>query len=340
MRGYAFAPTVVDIDPNLTDGKDGPFDSEGNLHPCPEEVLSLSANSPALKEMLHLFQTEYMGAEYQRGGLAAYGRKPVADKKLGPATYAAMSTPRCGCPDYGFMTAPWYESDRAVGSGPWDGCHEVGRFHASHWRFTNSPPSHLEQRFNGDRTIFQEALLRTQEAYREIGLLPYFSGPGTGDLFLPPSEDVIQSNASFVGSSDGWIGLAIVGNNSMGCSTNPIWMRFLAPFDQQAGAETKAHSWHLLIAHEMGHNCGLGHTNGGIMNPSLNRGSNGKWVGDVAESWMKGRFGGVPVPKDDPGPGPGPDPDPPGGGGSFLERLLCAINCFVGESGSGCKGGK
>lgn len=300
--GYPWAPSVLKIK-DLTLGLDGPLQPDGDTRPCPDSVANLADDDPLRIEMLRLAQM--MMESYGDIGITMLGRSPIADGHDGPVTQEMIVSERCGCPDFGPLRID-QNIIMEVGSGPWKRCHGVGEFHAAHIRFTNSPPAHLNTAHPSGRTCFQEALRLTRESYREIGLMLYFSGPGVGDELLPKDQNVVQSNASFVSSAPGWIGLAIVGNNGMSCTSSPIWARFLQGFASSSNPTSKTHAWHLLLAHEFGHNCGLSHTSGGIMNPSLNTAASGKWIGDVAESWMKGRFGGVAVPT----PGPKPDPEP------------------------------
>jgi hypothetical protein len=296
--GYPWATSVRQME-DLTKGLPGPIAENGDETPCPKKVLNLSPKNPVRRKMLALAQ-EILKDTYLPLAVGYAGKETPIIGESGPATFETLSTPRCGCPDFAPPKLSGGDAIELIGAGPWKGCHEIGQYHAAHIKFTNSPPSHLNGEFSTGKTVFQEALRRTRECYREIGLMLFFSGSGTGDKFLPPNASMVQSNASFVGSSAGWIGLAIVGNNSMSCNSGAIWARFLQGFASSSGVESKAHAWHLLLAHEFGHNCGSGHTSGGIMNPSLNTGSNGRWIGDVAEGWMKGRFGGAEVPDNKP----------------------------------------
>jgi hypothetical protein len=70
-----------------------------------------------------------------------------------------------------------------------------------------------------------------------------------------------------------------------------------------------------LIKHELGHNSGLGHSRGGVMNPSIINGLPVSWKNDPSESQLRKWYGGEPVPGGNPLP---PDtPQPPTGGGDI-----------------------
>ena len=116
----------------------------------------------------------------------------------------------------------------------------------------------------------------------------------------------------------GWIGLAIVPNRP-GCKS-AIW----AKFDTQYRPRDLINQWARLIAHELGHNMGMSHTRGGIMNPSIVSGPFTKraWRGDPAERLLTRFFGGEPIELDE----PDPEPDPPPTG-----RQSCVIFANDGE---------
>ena len=288
--GYPFAHSVLAIE-DLTFGLPGPIDSLGAVTPAPKEFLKISPKHPARERMLQLAQG-MVWENFTALGRQHHAREAVADGEAGPATFAALSLPRCGAPDFSPAKAPGWEGAEAVASGPWKRCHNVGDFHAVSVEWQNAPPASLKEKFNAQRTVFQEAMRRAVLGYAEIGLLIHFSGPGTE---ATTAKTPVQIKASFVASSDGWIGLAVIGNNGLGCSGNQLWCRYLQSYGRNFPLEDRAHFWAVLIMHELGHNCGLGHTSGGIMNPSINR-TTPRWVGDTAANWMISRFGGVRVP--------------------------------------------
>ncbi len=87
----------------------------------------------------------------------------------------------------------------------------------------------------------------------------------------------------------------------------------------------------LLLIHEIcGHGVGLGHTNGGIMNPSIRR-TKISWRGDPSERAMRNKYGGVPLtPPTDPTDPPIDPTDPPSPPGS--EKVIARFTAeFVGQ---------
>lgn len=288
--GYPFAHSVQAIE-DLTYGLPGPMDAMGAVTPAPEDFLQLDSKNPARERMVQLAQ-EMLWDDFTELGKQYHARAAIADGEPGPATFAALSLPRCGAPDFAAARVMGWDGAEAVASGPWKRCHNVGDFHAVSVQWQNAPPASLAAKFNAQRTVFQEAMRRCVIGYAEIGLLIHFSGPGA-ETATP--RNPVQIKANFVSSSAGWIGLAVIGNNGLGCSANQLWCRYLNSYGRNFSLEDRAFFWAILLMHELGHNCGLGHTRGGIMNPSINR-TAARWIGDTAQSWMTGRFGGVKVP--------------------------------------------
>jgi hypothetical protein len=128
----------------------------------------------------------------------------------------------------------------------------------------------------------------------------------------------INSEMSFVSSSSGWIGLAIVGQGET-CGSK-IWCKFLSTYRGGQDTASIVAQWTTLVKHELGHNCGRGHTSGGVMNPSIINGLPTDWVAnDPSTNWLKGQFGGVPVPI------PGTPPPPPKPPTSTLEDQVRSL---------------
>lgn len=180
----------------------------------------------------------------------------------------------CGVPEFAQV------GDRPlIGGGNWPGCHGVGDFHSATVAFRmENCPDHV-------RPHMDEIWRRVVEAYREIGLL----------LVRDDSNPRANIAASWVNQSDGWIGLAIVGSGQ-GCSDS-IWCRYLASYRGGNTDEQIINQWTTLIMHEIGHNCGLSHSNGGIMNPSLINGLAPTWKDDPSERTLRRWYGGKPVPQ-------------------------------------------
>lgn len=274
---------------------------------------------------------------YTRATLDAHGRVPNFDGELGPAMQRMIESPegRCPVPDYapppGVVFAfdnPWLQQvaedmqRRAVlpayGSGNWRGCHGVGEFHSATVRVDSAKlPSFL-------RPLFVDVLSRVQKAYANVGLLFRFLDEDKTDLITGEEFDSnINIEMSFVSSSDGWIGLAIVGTGET-CGGN-IWCRFLNTYKGGSTTEAIVTQWVTLIKHELGHNTGRSHTNGGVMNPSIVNNLPNEWVdADPSTAWLRKQFGGVPVPI----PGTPIPPKPPGGGGPVdaTQKQIDAIN--------------
>lgn len=195
------------------------------------------------------------------------------------------------------------QTEAAVGTGNWGKCHGIGNFHcAAVLCELSGLPAFLS-------TAFAQVLKNVQSAYAQVGLLFRFIGKDgkdllTGDTFTGEP----QIDLSFVPRSDGWIGLAIVGQGET-CGTR-IWCRFLATYRGGNSEQDIITQWTTLVKHELGHNCGRSHTSGGVMNPSIVNGLPVDWVpNDPSTSWLKQRFGGVPVPI--PGTPTPPVPPPP-----------------------------
>jgi len=286
-----------------------------------EDLPNLSASDPVVIAALRSYSQSDV-TRYAKAVFDLHGRSPVFDGEMGPALehFAANNTDRCSVPDFApppgvqcsFLdpsvqaVAERMQADLAMpaqGSGGWAGCHGIGNFHCAiaRWDVTRKP-SHLPD------DLFLSVLKSVQRAYAEIGLLWRFVDAQMRDLLNGDdlSGNSVNTDCSFVRSSDGWIGLAIVGRNET-CQSR-IWAKFLNTYTGGSTPSQVANNWFSLIAHELGHNCGRSHTNGGIMNPSLVRGLPQTWQGDPSEGWMRQQFGGeaVPVPGDT-----GPPPKPP-----------------------------
>lgn len=260
----------------------------GHQQDIPSDLSKLTLQDEVVREALRSHQSFDYG--YVRAVKVHHGRQRqlVPDGDIGPATIEMLQTARCGCPDY----AAAHDADEAVGSGSWKGCHGIGNFHAAKIHVTNSPPDFLAPHWD---TVKR----RVVQAYEEIGLRWMFDAPQGGH----------QTELTFADRSDGWIGLAIVGQGET-CTSQPIWLKLLKTYRGGNSAEQIIIQWTTLTKHELGHNCGLGHSRGGVMNPSIVDGLPISWVGDQSESLLRRKFGGERVPGNSPDPGPGPGPGP------------------------------
>ena len=197
-----------------------------------------------------------------------------------------MNQPRCGMADFG------PDVETLNGSGSWRvGCH-------SDW-----PKNHcvkLKFDFSGRPSwwgpVWDQSWSLVRQAYADIGIV----------LVEAKSGDQVNIDVSWQRGS-GWIGLAIVGRNQT-CSTR-IW----AKFDNRYRPGDLVNMLARLMAHEFGHNMGLGHSRGGIMNPSITSGifSPTSWRGDPSFPTLARWFGGKPVNIGQPPTDPPKDPVEP-----------------------------
>lgn len=216
------------------------------------------------------------------------------DGVIGDATEELMGMERiCGNPDVGPGSGNNPdEIERAQGSGNWRACHGVGNFHAVSIRVDDANmPDHV-------RRNWDEIKKRVSEAYGEVGLKIHWDGRAP-----------VNIDFSFVSNSDGWIGLAIVAN---GVSCNEkIWCRYLSKYTGGSSDASIIQQWVTLVCHEIGHNCGLGHNgSGGKMNAFIVNGLPTSWKNDPSYSQLRSRFGGEPIPTDEPDPPTPPGPPP------------------------------
>lgn len=267
---------------------------------------------------------------YTRLALEKHGRPPEFDGVIGPAIEAMVEDGRCPVPDFAPPPGVSFAFDDpdlqkvvermqadaampAFGSGNWKGCHNVGEFHSASIGVDKSGlPSFLAP-------VFLQVLKNVQVAYAGVGLLFRFIGTDGNDMLTGQTfSGNINSDMSFVNNSSGWIGLAIVGQGET-CGSK-IWCKFLNTYKGGSTNASIIQQWTTLIKHELGHNCGRGHTNGGVMNPSIVNGLPTEWGSDdPSTQWLKGQFGGVPVPV--PGGGPSPQPIPP----ETIEQRMLAL---------------
>ena len=126
---------------------------------------------------------------------------------------------------------------------------------------------------------FEEAWSLCVKAYRQIGL----------QFIRVDANENANIEFLFVSRSRGWIGLAVVGQNET-CSSN-IWCKYLSTYQPS----NIVREWSTLIMHELGHNAGLQHSRGGVMNPSIVAGLKPTWKGDPSESILNRYYGGEPI---------------------------------------------
>lgn len=256
-----------------------------------DELGDLPLTSDAVKTAIRSYQ-DFMREDFDRISIEEHGRPGIADGEPGPATMRLFAVQRCGCPDFPSGTEP------AVGRGSWPaGCtkeYPENHTFAIYWDKRNMPGFLVG--------VIDRCIELCYAAYRDMGIV----------FITSPDRQRCNTVASWE-RGRGWIGLAIVGQNQT-CSSR-IWAKYDTRYQPRALTD----QWARLLAHEFGHNMGLRHHRGGIMNPSITSGpfTETAWRGDPAESILRRWFGGEPVPpKDEPNP-PEPGPQPPVGGLRF-----------------------
>ena len=224
-----------------------------------------SFNSQIVEKAIASYQ-DFMVENLDPLALLHHSRPLRCDGHLGPATRELMKQDRCGCPDYGPDVEP------AVGTGSWKHCHQIGDFHAATVHVNpEGMPSFLKPKFD-------EVWARNVAAYDELGL-----------RWIRTEESGANIEFSFVPRSNGWIGLAIVGQGQS-CGSG-IWCKYLARYQPS----NIVREWATLVMHELGHNAGLWHTRGGVMNPGIINGLPASWKNDPSESILKRYYGGEPI---------------------------------------------
>jgi hypothetical protein len=305
LAGHFFSPDALQIDQVTT----------------LEDARKLSVYSPVAVAALRSMSMLEAGV-YTEAVELAHNRQPDFDGIMGPAMTALVQTPRCSVPDFApppgtnfafgdsqiDAVARQMQEDKilqATGRGNWAHCHDVGDYHAAVVRVqTQGVPSFL-------RPVFKEVLTEVRRAYAAIGLRFDFIDENRKNILTGESAGPqVNIEMSFVSSSSGWIGLAILGNGQ-GCASN-IWCRYLATYRGGSSPAAIKNQWITLIKHELGHNCGLDHTNGGVMNPYIIASLPFGWVpSDPSTSRLKNWYGGKPVPLDEPEPPKPPTPPTP-----------------------------
>lgn len=298
-----------------------------------EDLKLLTPDDPVVVAAM-LSMSRMDASRYTRHVLEKHGRTPHFDGQLGPAMMAMVNEYHGRCPIPDFVPPPGTSflytdpdlqevvqrmqqdaASPAFGTGNWKGCHQVGQFHCA----TVGVNDALLPMFL--RPLFVQVLKNVQRAYAGVGLLFLFIKNGQDILTGESFGGNINTEMSFVNNSDGWIGLAIVGQGET-CGSK-IWCRFLNTYRGGDSDSSIVTQWTTLIKHELGHNCGRGHTNGGVMNPSIVNNLPVEWVqNDPSTQWLRGQFGGVPVPIPGGGDPKPPDPPSPPGSGSIVERQI------------------
>lgn len=287
-----------------------------------KDLPKLTADMPVVIEALRAFA---MGDSYRYTNhvLNSHKRVPNFDGEVGPAmAMYVMDGARCPVPDFAPPAGVSFlfedpgvqqialkmqrDALAALGSGGnWAGCNNMPNIHCGAMLVNTAGISpkvapHV-------KTI----LTAVRKAYAGIGFLWKFIGMDGVDILTGEKfEGTIQTKLSFVQSSSGWIGLALVGNRES-CSS-VLWLQLLATYIGGTTVDQIINQQFSLLTHEAGHNLGLGHTNGGIMNPSLQNGLPvGVWSqNDPSTQKLISLYSGVsvPIPGDN---GPTSNPIPP-----------------------------
>lgn len=248
-----------------------------------DDLPNLKLTDASVKIAIQSFQ-EFMSADFDRLSNQHHGRIGIADGEVGPATTDLFAVERCGYPDYTI------EAANGAGSWPANCRADHPNTHTFSVQVNKSGmPSYL-------RETFEPAFELVRQAYANMGI-----------LFIREDDNDRANTLVTWQRGSGWIGLAIV-PNSPRCGDR-IW----AKFDNRYQPSQLLDQWARLLAHEFGHNMGMSHSRGGVMNPSITSGkfTPTAWRGDPSESILRRYFGGVPV---DIGGGPvDPPPPPPSG---------------------------
>lgn len=280
--------------------------SKPNTYNVDEADLGkLKIDDPIVKEAVQSYQ-DFMAVPFDRLSNFFHQRPGYHDGETGPATQALFETARCAVPDYRREPLP------AVGTGNWARCHGIGNFHAATAYINKGTmPAFL-------RPLWDRVWANVVASYKALGLQ------------WIETDNAQQHNTSltWVRPDGGWIGLAIIGRGQS-CG-GKIWSRYDQNYKGGSSEAAIIQQWTSLVKHELGHNCGLEHSRGGVMNPSIIGGLPVSWKGDPSEPTLNKWFGGEPIPGGDPDPGPGPDPDPiPGPTGRPSARLSVTIPAGV-----------
>lgn len=254
------------------------------------DLATLKLTDKVVRVAMASYQ-EFMAVDFDRFSAVHHGRPGICDGDVGPASIDLLNIERCGHPDYEMSV------EAATGSGSWPaGCHpDWPGVHTFTVQVDKSGmPSFLGQK-DDPNSLFEQAFARMREAYANIGI-----------VFIREDKNNKANTLVSWQRGSGWIGLAIVPNR-FSCG-----LRIWAKFDNRYAPSQMFDQWARLLAHEFGHNMGMSHSRGGIMNPSISSGPFTKtaWRGDPSEAILRRNFGGEPIVINPPKPEP-PKPDDP-----------------------------
>lgn len=213
------------------------------------------------------------GSQYDEAVVKAIAKYREFNQLYTLDVESLFKIPRCGMADFG---------PDSTGSGSWpSGCHKEewpnNHSFAVYFDMT-SFPKHWEPAFDKSWSL-------VQQAYADIGMAFF--------------RTMTRSKANTVVTwqrGSGWIGLAIVPRGPK-CGQQ-IWAKYDNRYGSSFAIEKLIYQLAFLMAHEFGHNMGMSHTRGGVMNPSLINGIfyPDQWRrNDPAFPLLKRFFGGEPI---------------------------------------------
>lgn len=306
-----------------TGGLWAPGNNDGpNVKPADYSKLTLkdSAVRQGIVGLQKMMVTDYA----PRFALKMNATPDMEDGSLDPAILEVMALPRCDVPDYAPPPGAefLFEDPKvqevaevmqakvaapAVGQrGNWPRCHNIGDWHCCVVKVDMAKrPSWATD------VIMKRVWKNVQDAYDQVGQHIIYVGPDGKDLLTGEdrSGEHVDTRASWVGSSSGWIGLAIL-TLDLDCMQE-IWQQYLGTYKGGTSEDQIVTQQSSLWRHEHGHNSGLDHTNGGTMNPSIINGLPTLWLpSDPSRSKLDLHYGGQPYVPPGGGPVPGPTPEP------------------------------
>lgn len=223
----------------------------------------------------------------------------IADGDLGPATLSMMNLDRCGEPDFVIDYGDDVEFGTEPGNGGWPNCawgeetppddilHSV-RWHINDTNATAYQKSTLDWCIDGVVRCSAEMGLAVRVMRNTHNSAP---------------EPVSELSVVFERIPGGTIGYQYL--------PKPNTCKQHQPGRLDTGYNPSDRNLFLiLMIHESaGHGANLGHSRGGIMNPSILN-VTPSWIGDPSEVFMTRMYTGVAIdwPRSKPGPGPEPEP--------------------------------
>jgi len=250
-----------------------------------KDLPTLKLTDKVVRIAIQSYQ-EFFAPELDRFSAEEYGHVGVADGELGPATAKLFAMERCGYPDYEMART----EEAGAGSWPANCRSDYPGIHTFSVQMNKAGmPSYLAN-------VIEPAWELVRQAYANMGI-----------LFIREDNNSKANTYVTWQRGAGWIGLAIVPSRPR-CGDR-IW----AKFDNRYRPSQLLDQWARLLAHEFGHNMGMSHSRGGIMNPSITSGvfTPTAWRGDPSEPLLRRYFGGNPVPVGGEPPVPPTEPTPP-----------------------------